>query len=131
MTRSATRREEPGTFLAVCGHTHLFPGARCRIQGLPDPHAFAAAPSRTDLVLRFADDVATEAELRADDPAGPLLAVPAYTTGAGTPIDGHRWLVREFVRARDEVELTIGGRAPASAADPSGGRGDSASRRAR
>jgi hypothetical protein len=131
MTRSATEREEPGTFLALCGHTHLFPGARCRVQGLPDPRAFAAAPSRIDLFLRFADDVVTEAELRADDRAGPLLAVPAYTTRAGTHVDGHRWLVREFVRTRDEVELTIGGRTPASAAGPPGGRGDGASRRAR
>ncbi|MYR41069.1 hypothetical protein [Streptomyces sp. SID5910] len=111
MTSSPTPGDEPDTFLALCGHTHLFPGARCRVRGLPDPHGFAADPSPVDLVLRFSDDVVTDAELRADGPAGPVLTVPAYTTGAGTPLDGRRWLVREFVRTGDEVELVIGARA--------------------
>ncbi|MFE2376823.1 hypothetical protein [Streptomyces sp. NPDC059398] len=96
------------TFLAVCGHTHLFPGARCRIQGLPDPGGFAAGPVPLDLVLRFSDGVTTEAELRTGDPAGPVLAVPAYTTGAGTIVGGRAWLVREFTGAGDAAELTIG-----------------------
>ncbi|CAM5281053.1 Putative multidrug resistance protein MdtD [Streptomyces microflavus] len=42
------------TYVALCSHTHLFPGARCRLQGLPDPTAFAAAPSpsRSPALLR-------------------------------------------------------------------------------
>lgn len=95
--------------LAVCDHTHLFPGARCRVRGLPDPGAFAAGPASVELALRFSDDVVTEAEVRTTDPAGPVLAVPEYTTGAGTTVDGRTWLIREFARAGDEVELIIGG----------------------
>ncbi|RPK67478.1 hypothetical protein EES43_03050 [Streptomyces sp. ADI96-02] len=110
MPLPATGPTEPDAFLAVCGHTHLFPGARCRLQGLPDPEAFAARPRPGDVLLRFSDAVATDAEVRTD---GPALAVPAYTTAAGTPIDGRAWLVREFAGAGDEVELTIGGIAPA------------------
>ncbi|MER5770995.1 hypothetical protein [Streptomyces sp. NPDC001985] len=101
---------EPDTFPALCGHTHLFPGARCRVQGLPDPRAFAAEPWPIEVDLRFSDGVLTEAELRTGGPAGPVLAVPAHTTGAGTPIGGRIWLIREFTTAGDEVELTIGGR---------------------
>ncbi|WP_405775700.1 hypothetical protein [Streptomyces sp. NBC_00859] len=101
------------TFLAVCGHTHLFPGARCRIQGLPGPGAFTEGPWPVELALRFSDDVETDAALRTVGPMGPVLTVPAYVTGAGTPVDGRTWLVREFSRRGDEVELTIGGHAPA------------------
>ncbi|MEW2162888.1 hypothetical protein AB0912_07795 [Streptomyces sp. NPDC007084] len=100
---------DAAAYPAVCGHTHLFPGARCRIQGLPDPGAFAAGPAPADLALRFSDDVVTEAELRTAGPAGPVLAVPAYTTGAGTLIDARAWRIKEFTPAGDEVELTIGG----------------------
>ncbi|MEW2068554.1 hypothetical protein [Streptomyces sp. NPDC007346] len=96
------------TFLAVGSHTHLFPGARCRIQGLPNPHTFAAAPHPLDLYLRFSDGAATDAELRTADPAGPVLHVPAYTTGAGTAIDARTWIVRKFTGTGEEVELTIG-----------------------
>ncbi|NED76233.1 hypothetical protein G3I51_28765 [Streptomyces sp. SID9944] len=97
------------TFPAVCGHTHLFPGARCRVQGLPDPAAFAAGPSPLDVDLRFSDGVLTAAELRTGTPAGPVLAVPAYTTAAGTTIDGRVWRVRDLVRAGDEVEIVLAG----------------------
>lgn len=99
------------TFLAVCSRTHLFPGARCRVRGLPDASAFAADPWPVELRLRLSDDVVTEAELRTEDGPGPVLAVPAYTTGAGTAIDPRTWLIREFSRAGDDVELTIGGHA--------------------
>ncbi|MEV8113374.1 hypothetical protein [Streptomyces xiamenensis] len=101
---------QPDAFLAVCGHTHLFPGARCRVQGLPDARAFAALPWPLDLMLRFSDDVVTEAELRTGDPMGPALTVQAHTTGAGTEIDGRTWVIREVRRAGSEIELTLGGR---------------------
>ncbi|MFJ6661232.1 hypothetical protein ACIQNG_33535 [Streptomyces sp. NPDC091377] len=102
---------QPDAFLAVCGHTHLFPGARCRLQGLPDPQTFADRPHPIDVLLRFSDSVTTDAQLRTADPAGTVLAVPAYTTGASTPIGARAWLVREFAPTGDEVELTIGGNA--------------------
>lgn len=76
--------DQSHAFLTVCTHTHLFPGARCRVQGLPRPDAFAAAPRPIGLCLRFSDGVATDAELRTGAPTGPVLSVPAYTTGAGT-----------------------------------------------
>ncbi|MYR35765.1 hypothetical protein GTX14_00115 [Streptomyces sp. SID4944] len=105
--------DDASAFLAICGHTHLFPGARCRIQGLPAPAAFAATPHPVDLYLRFSDGAATDAELHTEDPPGPLLTVPAYTTGAGTVIDARTWTVREFTATgEDEVELTIGTRGP-------------------
>ncbi|MFJ6298129.1 hypothetical protein ACIQJX_32860 [Streptomyces griseoviridis] len=109
MPQPASGPTEPDTFLALCGHTHLFPGARCRVQGLPDPEAFAVRPRPVDVLLRFSDSVTIDAEVRTDGPDGAVLAVPAYTTGAGTPIDGRAWLIREFTRTGDEVELTIGG----------------------
>ncbi|MFJ8750027.1 hypothetical protein ACIREO_11945 [Streptomyces sp. NPDC102441] len=108
MPQPSTGPTEADTYLSVCSYTHLFPGARCRVTGLPDERAFAADPWPIDLDLRFADDVVTEVELRIEDPAGPVLTVPAYTTGAGTPIGGRRWLIRKCVQTGDEVELTIG-----------------------
>ncbi|MEU9418009.1 hypothetical protein [Streptomyces sp. NPDC051000] len=111
MPHSSSGPNEADTFLAVCGHTHLFPGARCRLQGLSDPRAFAAQPWPVEVELRFSDDVVTEARLRTGEGAGPVLAVPAYTTGAGASIGSRTWLVREFARTGDEVELTVGGHA--------------------
>ncbi|MFI9025475.1 hypothetical protein [Streptomyces sp. NPDC053560] len=115
MPQPVTEPDEADTFPALCGHTHLFPGARCRLQGLPDPQAFIARPWSIDVDLRFSDAVAVDAELRidhrADGPSGPVLVVPAYTTGAGTHIQGRSWLIRELTPAGDEAELTIGSRA--------------------
>jgi hypothetical protein len=113
MPPSSTGPAEADTYVAVCGHTHLFPGARCRVQGLPDPDAFAAAPTPIDVDVRFSDAVIAEARLSTADPAGPVLVVPAYTTGAGTAIDSRTWVVRALARKGDEVELTIGGDASA------------------
>ncbi|MYX15465.1 hypothetical protein GTY67_19080 [Streptomyces sp. SID8374] len=101
------------TYLALCRQTHLFPGARCRLQGLPDPAAFAAAPHPIDIYLRFPDGAATDAEFHTENPPGPALKVPAYTTGAGTSIDARTWTVREVTTAGDEAELTLGALAPA------------------
>ncbi|MFF1379746.1 hypothetical protein [Streptomyces sp. NPDC058308] len=103
---------EPDTVPALCGHTHLFPGARCRLQGLSDPRAFALAPRSVGVDLRFSDAVFVDAELHTGDPAGPVLTVPAHTTAAGTRIDERAWLVREFTPEGAEVELTIGSRVP-------------------
>lgn len=134
MPEPSTAPDAAPVFLAVCGHTHLFPGARCRLLGLPDPRTFAAAPHPAGLALRLCDDVVAEAELRMPDTTGPVLAVPACTTGAGTSVGSRSWLVREFVRAGDDVELTTGGHAsvrrPANLyAGPPGRTGSAASRR--
>ncbi|MET8606650.1 hypothetical protein ABZV92_24260 [Streptomyces rubiginosohelvolus] len=99
---------EPDAYLALCTHTHLFPGARCRLQGLSHPAAFAAAPEPIEVHLRFSDGTATAAELHPDSPTGPTLTVAAYTTAAGTPIDDSAWTVKGIARKQDEVELTIG-----------------------
>ncbi|RAJ33267.1 hypothetical protein K353_05663 [Kitasatospora sp. SolWspMP-SS2h] len=110
------------TFPALCAHTHLFPGARLRVQGLPDPAALAAAlgPPDADLDLRFADGSAAEGRLRAAGPdgaetaaTGPAvaeLAVAGYTTAAGTRLDARTWEVRASVAADGALELTVGGR---------------------
>jgi hypothetical protein len=107
---SPTEPTDADAFQAVCGHTHLFPGARCLLLELPDPDGFAADPRPIDLHLRFRDDVVTAAELRIEEQAGAVLDVPPYTTGAGTPITGRTWLIRRLARAGGDVELTIGSR---------------------
>ncbi|MFF1695446.1 hypothetical protein ACFVXC_17705 [Streptomyces sp. NPDC058257] len=109
MPQPSIEPTEADAFLAVCGHTHLFPGARCRIQGLPDPQAFATEPWPIELELRLSDDVVTQAELVTAKSTGPVLTVLSYTTGAGTVIDDRTWLIRELIRTGDEVELTAGG----------------------
>ncbi|WP_282205172.1 hypothetical protein [Kitasatospora fiedleri] len=111
------------TFPALCAHTHLFPGARLRVQGLPGPAAAAAAPGPLDaelpldldLDLRFADGSAAEGRLRAAGPAGAgptvaELAVAGYATAAGTRLDARTWEVRASVAADGGLELTVGGR---------------------
>ncbi len=95
------------TYPAVCGHTHLFPGVRCRLQGLPDAEAFVAVPRSLAVDLRFSDGTTADAELRADTPGHPVLAVPAHTTAAGRAIAERAWLVREFTRYEDAVEFRL------------------------
>ena len=102
--------EGPLTYPATCAHTHLFPGARCRVQGLPDARAFAAHPRPIEVDLRFSDGAGADAELRTDGESGPVLAVPAYTTRAGTAIGPRSWTVRDVHPSPDgaEAELILG-----------------------
>ncbi|MFF8746147.1 hypothetical protein [Streptomyces californicus] len=109
MPPAPTPQSPPPAYQALCSHTHLFPGARCRLQGLPHPEAFAAAPEPLDVHLRFSDGTAAPADLRTD-PA--TLTVAAHTTAAGTPLDESAWVVKGFTLDQDEVEMTIGARAP-------------------
>ncbi|MFH9609743.1 hypothetical protein [Streptomyces sp. NPDC017448] len=108
----AARRAEdpPASCLALCSHTHLFPGVRCRLQGLHRPKAFATAPEPLDLYLRFSDGTAAAAELRTG--TATTLTVAAHTTAAGTPLDESTWSVKGMALQQDEVELTIGARSP-------------------
>ncbi|MFJ6069491.1 hypothetical protein ACIQFU_01380 [Streptomyces sp. NPDC093065] len=122
MTHSSGGPAGPDTFPALCAHTHLFPGARCRVQGLPDPDAFVAGPRPLDLDLRFSDGVMVAARLLTEPGEGsPLaepgeghsavavLAVPAHTTAAGTRIDARTWRIRDLdVREGADVELVVG-----------------------
>ncbi|MEU1279257.1 hypothetical protein [Streptomyces sp. NPDC005805] len=100
---------------AFCAHTHLFPGARPLLRELGDPAAFAAAPRPVGVELEFADGVVAAAELLVAGPGDAVLAVPAYTTAAGTRIAERTWPVRELRTGGDmeggEVELVLGGRA--------------------
>lgn len=108
MSQSPSGPADADTFPAVCDHTHLFPGARPRVQQMPDPAAFAADPWPIDVDLRLSDGVVIDAQLRTAHPAGAVLVVPAHTTGAGTSIDSRTWTIREMNQGGEEVELTIG-----------------------
>nr|WP_130796663.1 hypothetical protein [Streptomyces otsuchiensis] len=110
MPLHASGSDGDDTFPAICAHTHLFPGSRCRVRELPDPQGFAAAPRPLGLDLRFSDGVVSEAELLVADSGDAVLTVAARTTAAGTGIDGQTWIVRSFERSGDEVELTLGSR---------------------
>ncbi|MFF7604973.1 hypothetical protein [Streptomyces parvulus] len=113
MPPSSPGPADADTYAAVCEHTHLFPGARCRVQGLPDPRGFAARPTPIDVDVRFSDGVIADARLSTDGPADLVLTVAAYTTGAGTSIGVRSWIVRGTALAGGEVELILGGAAPA------------------
>ncbi|MFI5805030.1 hypothetical protein [Streptomyces sp. NPDC051561] len=102
--------QDSETFPALCGYTHLFPGVRCRLQGLPDPQAFAAAPRPVGVDLNFSDGTSADADLRTDGDAGPVLVVPAHTTGAGTHVGECTWPVKKLTPLGDDVELTLGSR---------------------
>ncbi|MFF7329586.1 hypothetical protein [Streptomyces sp. NPDC008150] len=108
---SAELPDAEGVFTAVCAHTHLFPGSRCQVLGLPDPAGFAAAPAPVGLLLRFSDDVEAEAELLVSPDSGAVLVVSAHTTRAGTRIGEHSWLVRSLSATGDAVEMLVGSRA--------------------
>ncbi|MFH8886437.1 hypothetical protein [Streptomyces californicus] len=107
----------PPAYQALCSHTHLFPGARCRLQGLPHPEAFATTPEPIDIHLLFSDGTAAPADLRT---APASLTVAAHTTAAGTPLDESAWAVKGFTLEQDEVEMTIGARAPSPPPDAAG-----------
>ncbi|MGW1839889.1 hypothetical protein [Streptomyces sp. NPDC002067] len=95
---------------ALCAHTHLFPGARCRLLKVPDPEGFAGAPRPVGVALRFSDGAVAAAELEVAEDGGAVLAVDAYVTAAGTRIAARLWSVRALRPDGDEVEVRIGDR---------------------
>ncbi|MDQ0985276.1 hypothetical protein [Streptomyces sp. V2I9] len=115
--------DPPPSYLALCSHTHLFPGARCRLQGLPHPEAFTSAPESIDIHLRFSDGTAAPADLRTGPGTAATLTVAAHTTAAGTSLAESAWTVKEFTPRRHEVELTIGAKSPLPPLPPPGTTG--------
>lgn len=101
---------DAGTHSAVCGHTHLFPGARVRVRDLPDPAAHAAAPRPLALVLDFSDGASATAELLVSPTGEAALRVGAYTTHAGTRLPERTWLVHALAAVEGDVELAVGTR---------------------
>ncbi|MET9148746.1 hypothetical protein [Streptomyces sp. NPDC004042] len=83
---------------AHVGHTHLFPGARVRVDGLTSPRPCG-------LRLRFADGEETAAEVLVSEAGEAALAVEAYTTRAGTRLPARTWTVREH--GADDGGLTL------------------------
>ncbi|MFI0241081.1 hypothetical protein [Streptomyces sp. NPDC016845] len=100
----------PDTFPAACAHTHLFAGARCRIEGLTDPVGFAASPAPIGIDLRFSDGTTVAAELLLSERSDLALAVAAHTTAAGTRMGERLWGVREVRGCESAAELVIGRR---------------------
>ncbi|MEV0588303.1 hypothetical protein [Nonomuraea sp. NPDC050310] len=81
-------------------HTHLFPGAQVRVDGLTEPEPAA-------LHLRLSDGTEVEAELLTG-PHGALVEVAGYTSAAGTRLPARGWPVRSWERAGDGVVLRLG-----------------------
>lgn len=96
-----------GPYPAVCDHTHLFRGARVRVQGLADPAGYAARPLPLDLELVFSDGVVLTVEVLVSDGSGAALAVPAHTTEAGASLPERTWPIRGFDVRRSDVELAL------------------------
>ncbi|MFE3450304.1 GntR family transcriptional regulator [Nonomuraea sp. NPDC059194] len=81
-------------------HTHLFPGAVVRVDGL-------AAPEPAALHLRLSDGVEVSAELLSG-PHGTLVEVAAYTTRAGTRLPARAWPVSSWELRDGAVLLRLG-----------------------
>ncbi|MEV1008213.1 hypothetical protein [Streptomyces sp. NPDC049881] len=96
---------DDGRYDAVCAHTHLFNGARVRVQGLADPGR------ATGLTLRFSDGATADAELLVAGTGDASLAVGEYVTRAGTTLSRRVWQVRELTPEADGTGLRLGPRA--------------------
>ncbi len=66
------------TTLLSVGHTHLFPGARGRVEG----------PGAGGCMVRFSDGVEAPGEI-----ADGVLSLAPHVTAAGTRIPARRWAV--------------------------------------
>lgn len=94
---------EGATRLADTDHSHLFPGARLSLG--------AAQFEPGKLVIRLSDGVEVDAELiRLDAASSWVLAVPEFTTTAGSTIPAKVWAVREFMAEGAGQILVIGAR---------------------
>ncbi|MEU6481978.1 hypothetical protein ABZ858_34915 [Streptomyces sp. NPDC047017] len=97
---------------AHVGHSHLFPGARVRVE-----HLSALRPCA--LRLCFSDGERAPAEILLSPSGEAVLAVEEYTTGAGTRLPARTWAVREYGPddgdgdgGTEAVTLRLGGRLP-------------------
>ncbi len=98
------------SFPADCAHTHLFPGARCRIRDLSDPQGFVEAPAPLGITLCFSDGVAVPAELLVAGKGDVVMAVEEHKTAAGTSVPERIWQIREIHLAAGEVDVLVGRR---------------------
>jgi hypothetical protein len=91
--------------MATAAHSHLFPGARIRLDTSGLPHGYTGQLGPLAFRLSFADGSGSMAELIVADPADgedePLLAVVVaeYKTAAGALIPEKTWPV---TRVEDE-----------------------------
>ncbi|WP_059008177.1 hypothetical protein [Streptomyces specialis] len=102
--------DRTGRYAGVCGHTHLFRGARVRVKGVTDPGSYVAAPAPMGLLVRFSDGTTADAEVVVSADGAAALGVAAHTTRAGTRIPERVWTVREFTADDGDVEAVVGER---------------------
>lgn len=92
-------------------HSHLFPGARIRVEGLDAPAAHLDTPQPLSFVVRFADDEEAAAEVLVPGDGRPdstVLAVEAHTTRAGTALPAQSWMIKEYLLDAGALVLRLG-----------------------
>ena len=92
-------------------HSHLFPGARVRIEGFDDPAAQVDIPQPHIFALHFADCEEAAAELLVPedgDPGSSVLAVEAHTSRAGTELPAQSWTIKEYLLDGGALVLRLG-----------------------
>lgn len=90
----------------IASHSHLFRGARLRSEDLPSD---IPPDGHLEVTVKFSDGSSAEATYSAA-PTGPLLAVNAYETSAGTVLENKAWLL-DYA---EEDQLKVLGQAPTS-----------------
>ncbi|MFI5664654.1 hypothetical protein [Streptomyces sp. NPDC051684] len=96
---------------AHTGHSHLFPGARIRVEGLDAPTAHVDTPQPLTFVVQFADGEEAAAEVLVPGDGRPdstVLAVEAHTSRAGTDLPAQSWMIKEYLLDGDALVLRLG-----------------------
>ncbi|MGP3776028.1 hypothetical protein ACTWJ8_34900 [Streptomyces sp. SDT5-1] len=96
---------------AQVDHSHLFPGARVRVEGLEAPSAQLDDPQPLTFVVHFADGEEAAAELLVPgdgDPGSSVLAVEAHTSRAGTELPAQSWMIKEYLLDGGALVLRLG-----------------------
>ncbi|MBR8744356.1 hypothetical protein [Nocardiopsis sp. MG754419] len=104
--------QEPATgATAHVGYSHLFPGARMRVEAESGHGAIHHTPE--EFGVEFSDGARSSARLlREDGESPPVLVVAGYTTARGTRVDERVWTVAAAVPADGGVDLRLGQRLP-------------------
>ncbi len=84
------------------GHTHLYPGARLRAEGL-------SLRRGQGLSIEFADLGAAAARVESVDHGRATLAVSAHRTARGTQIVAKRWLIEAVAAGEWRVRKRLPG----------------------